>query len=151
MVQNQFNTTVKRIRTNNGSEFFNDQCKFIFLNKCTIHKSSCSYSTDQTGVVEIKHKHLIEVARVLKIEANVPPMFWEDCILTACYLINLMPSTVLNGLSRYEKLYKKKPKINHLHFFSSLGYAKVLLSVDKFVERSVACVMMRYSLTQKGY
>lgn len=62
-----------------------------------------------------------------------------------------MPSTVLNGLSRYEKLYKKKPKINHLHFFSSLGYAKVLLSVDKFVERSVACVMMRYSLTQKGY
>ena len=32
---------------------------------------------------------------------HVPQVFWSDAVLTACFLINRMPSTILNGQSPF--------------------------------------------------
>ncbi|GJW60090.1 zinc finger, CCHC-type containing protein [Tanacetum coccineum] len=40
--------------------------------------------------------------------------FWSDCILSVVYLVNRLPSSVLNGKSPFEMVHKKKPCLPHL-------------------------------------
>ena len=61
-----------------------------------IHQSSCAHTPQQNGVAERKNRHLVETARTILLHGNVPFRFWGDAVLTACYLINRMPSSVLH-------------------------------------------------------
>ncbi|XP_058082678.1 uncharacterized protein LOC131230739 isoform X4 [Magnolia sinica] len=54
-------------------------------------------SKQKNGVVERKNCHLLEVAKALLLDMKVPKSFWGDAVLTACYLINRMLSSVLGG------------------------------------------------------
>ena len=76
--------------------FFNSTLKSFLLDNGLLHQSSCVNTPQQNGVSERKNRHLLEVARSLLFTSNVPKCFWGDAILTACYLINRMPSRVLN-------------------------------------------------------
>lgn len=48
-------------------------------------------------MVEQKHRHLLEVARALHFQARLPIQFWDECILTADFLSNYMPTPLLQG------------------------------------------------------
>ena len=45
----------------------------------------------------------------MMIHGNVPHKFWADAVLTACYLINQLPSSVLDGAIPYNILYPSAP------------------------------------------
>lgn len=81
----QFGKIIRRVRIDNGREFFNKECDSFFSLNGILHESSCTYTPQQNGVVEKKHRHLLEVARALKFQASVPENFWGDCMVTAAY------------------------------------------------------------------
>jgi len=74
-----------------------------------------------------------------------------ECIRTVVYLINKLPSLVLNDKSPYEMLFGKQPKIDHLKVFGCLCFASVLPRGDKFQERARRAVMIGFCENQKGY
>ncbi|GJY30892.1 ribonuclease H-like domain-containing protein [Tanacetum coccineum] len=74
---------------------------------------------------------------------------WTECILTATYLINRLPSSVLNGKSPYEMIYKKCPTLSHLRVFGCLCFATIVNNSDKFGSRSEKCVMIGYYSVKK--
>ena len=47
------------------------------------------------NVDERKNRHLLKTARTLLVHRKVPKYFWHDAVLTACYLINRIISSVL--------------------------------------------------------
>ena len=49
-------------------------------------------------------RHLLEVTYALKFHMCVPKSYWSDAVLTACHLINRMPSTILGGQIPYTML-----------------------------------------------
>jgi hypothetical protein len=54
-----------------------------------------------------KNRHLLEKkTRALLQQTNVPKCFWSDAILSANYLINRLPSSVLNDKIPLEILNK---------------------------------------------
>ena len=63
----------------------------------------------QNGVVERKNKHLLETAHGLLFRMHVPKHFWADAVSTACFLINMMPSSVLNWATPYHQLFPNYP------------------------------------------
>ncbi|KAK4406515.1 Retrovirus-related Pol polyprotein from transposon RE1 [Sesamum angolense] len=103
--------------------------------------------------LERKHRHLLDVARTIMTHMHVPKSYWGDVVLTACYLINRMPSTVLNGDTPYSCLFPDKllfgiaPRV-----FGCVCFVHIHSpSLDKLSPRSVKCIFLGYSRIQKGY
>lgn len=66
-------------------------------------------------------------------------------MLVAAYLINRIPSSVLNNATPYERLYGSKPTITHLRTIGCLCFAKRLTEHDKLLPRARAAIHMGYS------
>ena len=96
VVENQFQTKISILRSDNGTEFYNDCLGDFLLKKGILHQSTCRDTPQQNGIAKRKNRHLLEVGRALMFHMNVLTHIWEDAILTSCYLINRMPTRVLN-------------------------------------------------------
>lgn len=66
-VQPQFKTSIQKIRSDNGKEFVNSTLSDFFNDKGIIHQTSYPYTPQQNARVERKHRHLLEVARLLQL------------------------------------------------------------------------------------
>ncbi|CAH9142136.1 unnamed protein product [Cuscuta epithymum] len=143
LVDRQFNKRVKIVRSDNGTEF---QClKNYFMDHEIIFQTTCVYTPQQNGRVERKHRHILNIARTIRFHAHLPIDFWGECVLTSCYLINRLPSPVLEYKSPYELLYNKAPKYEHLRVFGCLCYARSHgTNGDKFSQRGLKCVFLGY-------
>lgn len=77
----------------------------LFASHGILHQKFMVYTPQQNGVVEKKHRHLLDTARALRLHANFPKKFWGDCILAATYLINRMPMKILAWKTPFELLH----------------------------------------------
>lgn len=151
MINTQFGMKVKVLRSDNGIEFMNTKCRELFSLLAIVHQSSCAYTPQQNGVVERKHMHILNTARALKFQGNIPTSYWGHCVKAAIYLINKLPTSVLQGKSPHELLYGTKPQLDHLRVFCCLCFVSILPRSDKFAPRAKKVVFMGYADTQKGY
>ena len=95
-IQTQFNISIHVLRSDNAGEYFFAPFTSFMSQHGILHQSFCAHTPQQNGVVERKNRHLVKTARTLLLHSNVPFRFWGDAVLTACYLINHMPSSVLH-------------------------------------------------------
>jgi transposase InsO family protein len=73
--QNKFDVKVKKIRSDNGTEFKNTQVE-DFLDKQGIkHEFSASYTPKQNGVADRKNRTLIKMARIMLDEYKITDQF----------------------------------------------------------------------------
>ncbi|KAK1412293.1 hypothetical protein QVD17_33424 [Tagetes erecta] len=152
MVQTQFEKNIKRIRCDNGGEFTSNRMLDFYAKEGIILETTCAHTPQQNGVVERKHRHLLETARALKFEANLPTKFWGECVLTATYIINRLPSDVIENKTPYEILYNRQPEYEHMRVFGCLAYYKnTETKGDKFEQRGRVGVFLGYPPGTKGY
>ena len=99
-----------------------------------------------------QHRHLLQVARALIFQANMPVRFWDHAILMATHIINRLPTSVLQWKSPYELLYKQIPTYDFFKVFGCLCYAtNTLPHKDKFAPRANRCCFIGYSQGQKAF
>lgn len=58
-VHNQFLYKVNSIRSDNGTKFLKANCQNLFAELGILHQNSCTYTPQQNGVVERKHRHIL--------------------------------------------------------------------------------------------
>lgn len=71
--------------------------------------------------------------------------------MVACYLINRLPSRVLEGKSHLAVLLGQDTYLTHLQVFDYLCFVKIQPNLDKFACHSIPSIMMGYSAAKKGY
>lgn len=150
LIDLEFGQKIKRVRSDNGTEF---KClnKYFKANGI-IFETSCVGTPQQNGRVERKHKHILNVARALRFQGNLPFEFWGECVMTACYLINRTSSSVLNYKTPYEILFEKEPSLSDIRAFGCLGYAhNQKHKGNKFASRSRKCIFLGYPFAKKGW
>ncbi|KAG7583644.1 Retrotransposon gag domain [Arabidopsis suecica] len=150
-VTNHYNAKIKIFRSDNGGEYTSHAFKQHLAKHGIIHQTSCPYTPQQNGVAERKNRHLMEVARSMMFHTNVPKRFWSDAVVLACYLINRIPTKILQDSSPFEVLNKNKPSINHLRVFGCVCFVLIGEQRNKLEPKSVKGMFIGYSITQKGY
>jgi hypothetical protein len=126
--------------------------KHIFASKALFTKPRVD-TPQQNGVAEQENWHLLEVTRSLMLDTHVPKSYWGDALLTTTYLINRMPSRILD--------FKTPLEVLSLPFSTSKGISPKFFGCVCFVHihghtrskldpQSFKCVFVGYSPTQKG-
>lgn len=68
----------------------------LFYDHHISHQISWDVATlQQNSVIEHKHRHLLDVARALRFQTNLSPSFYDECVFTAAYIINILPTPIL--------------------------------------------------------
>jgi transposase InsO family protein len=111
--QNKFDAKVKRIRSDNGTEFKKTQVE-DFLDKEGIkHEFSAPYTPQQNGVDERKNRTLIEMARTMLDENKTPDRFWAEAINTVCHATNRLYLHKILKKTSYELLTDNKLNVSY--------------------------------------
>lgn len=148
-VENKYNTTVKSVRSDNAPELRFTQ---FYRDKGITPYHSCPETPEQNSVVEMKHQHILNVARALMFQSGVPLSLWGDYVLTAVFLINRTPSQLLSNKSPYQVLTSTDPDYTQLKTFGCLCYGSTSAKQrHKFLPRARACLFLGYPYGYKGY
>ena len=70
----QFHVFVQSLRSDNAKEYVSEQFQSFMLQNGILHQTSC-VDTPQNGVAERKNRHLLEIARALLFQMQVPKHF----------------------------------------------------------------------------
>nr|GEZ95414.1 retrovirus-related Pol polyprotein from transposon TNT 1-94 [Tanacetum cinerariifolium] len=122
MIQVRLNVPVRRIRTDNGTEFVNQTLWDYYEEVGISHETSVACSPRQNGVVERRNRTLIEAARTMLIYAQAPLFLWAEAVATACFTQNQSSIQLRHGKTPYEILHSKLPDLSFFHVFGALCY-----------------------------
>ena len=152
-VEHQLDCKIKSLQTDGGGEFTSTQLKQHLVSCGIKHQLSCPHTPQQNGVAERKHRHVTELGLALMFQSKVPHQLWVEAFLTAAYLSNLLPSSVLpDHVSPYEMLVGKPPVYTSLRVFGCSCYPFLKpYAENKFDPKSLHCVFLGYSEQHKGY
>ncbi|KAA0059801.1 Retrovirus-related Pol polyprotein from transposon TNT 1-94 [Cucumis melo var. makuwa] len=85
-------------------------------------------------------------------QATLPLSFWDEAFSTSVYLINRLPTPVLNQLSPLEKLFGRQPDYPSLRVFGCQCYPLIRpYQSHKLSYRSKPYPFLGYSSSYKGY
>ena len=154
LISNQFGKTVKRFRTDNGTEYFNSKVKTYFMDNGIIHESSCVGTPQQNGLAERRMGYILATARSLLFQANMSKRYWGEAVLTAAHLINRIPMKVIEYDSPLSRLKKAFPTVRLFSGLPARSFGCAVFvhqDIGKLEPRGLKCVFIGYSGTQKGY
>lgn len=157
LIKNQFQTTIKVLRTDNGKEFINRALSDYLGIEGILHQTSCVNTPQQNGVSERKNRHMLEVARSLLFSMRVPNHFWGEAILTAVHLINRQPSRVLKYKTPTQVLLETYPNTRMVSqipirvFGCTVFLHNHSSNRSKLDPRATKCLFLGCSPFQKGY
>nr|GEZ24221.1 hypothetical protein [Tanacetum cinerariifolium] len=92
-IENQLSLKVKIIRSDNGTEFKNQDLNQLCGIKGIKREFSVARTPQQNGIATRKNRTLIKATRAMLADLLLPIPFWAEAVNTACYVqnrVNLM-------------------------------------------------------------
>lgn len=112
---------VKCIRSDNGTEFTNNEFRALLRKNKIRHETSCPYSPHQNGVAEREGRTLFEMARFKLIDGNAPKSLWHLAVQEAAYTRNRCFNKH-TGTTPYTAMTGEKCDLSKVHKFGSECY-----------------------------
>ena len=112
----------------------------------------CPHTHPQNGKAERKHRHIVEVGLCLLAQAHMSLDFWWEAFSSAVFLINRLPSVVLQFDSPFKCLFNQVPDYTFLKVFGCACYPYLRpYHTQKLDFHTSKCVFIGYSTEHKGY
>jgi hypothetical protein len=150
--QNEFGLRIKKIRSDNGTEFKNSQIEGFLEDEGIKHEFSSPYTPQQNGVVERKNRTLLDMTTTMLDEYKTPDRFRAKAINTACYSINWLYLHRILKKTSYELLTGKKPNISYFRVFGSKCFILIKRGIkSKFSPKAVEDFLLGYDSNTRAY
>jgi hypothetical protein len=105
-----------------SSKFKNQTLRSYFEKVGIEHQTSNPRTPEQNGVVERRNRTLVEAARTMLINVQLPDYLWAEAVSTACYTQNRCMITKRHHKTPYQIVHKRTPNISYFHVFGALCY-----------------------------
>ncbi|KAK1650547.1 hypothetical protein QYE76_068352 [Lolium multiflorum] len=150
--QRTYESEIKAIRTDNGTEFKNYTMQEFVDDEGIKHEFSAPYTPQQNGVVERKNRTIIEMARTMLSEFNSPHNFWGEAISTAVHYSNRLFLRPLHNKTPYELLTGNKPNVMYIRVFGCKCLVKNNKGkLGKFETRTIEGTFVGYAENSHAY
>ncbi|KAG8475459.1 hypothetical protein CXB51_032225 [Gossypium anomalum] len=151
-VETETGCKIKTIRSDNGTEYTSAQFQSLCKDAGIKHQLTNVYTPQQNGVSERKNRSLMEMAKCLLFEKNLPKTMWAEAVNTAVYIQNRLPTKALAHKTPFEAWFGFKPSLGHMKVFGCLCYSQVpAVKRDKLSKRAIPGILTGYSMVKKGY
>jgi transposase InsO family protein len=150
--QNEFDAKVKKMRSDNGTEFKKTQVEDFLDEECIKHEFSAPYTPQQNGVAEKKNRTLIEMARTMLDEYKTSDQFWAEAINMVCHATNRLYLQKLLKKTSYEFLTGNKPNVSYFQVFRSKCYIlQKSLKSSNFAPKTYESFLLGYDSNSSAY
>nr|KYP66503.1 Retrovirus-related Pol polyprotein from transposon TNT 1-94 [Cajanus cajan] len=151
LVKTQFERSIKTFQCDNGTEYVNGTLKQFFDHNGLLYRLSCPHTSPQNGKAERHIRSINNIIRTILHHASMPLSFWHHALSMATYLLNILPSKVLNYLSPTQILYQGNPSYSDLRTFGCLCFPLFpSTTINKLQERSTPCVYLGPAPNHRG-
>ncbi|MBW0562211.1 hypothetical protein O181_101926 [Austropuccinia psidii MF-1] len=116
-LENLHDRKVKKLVTDGGGEFVNQNFKELADTCGMIHIVSPPYTPEHNGFSERANKTTLDKARCLLINSNLPNQSWAEAIRTATFLTNVIPTASRKNYSPWFLWNNTSPKIKKIRTF----------------------------------
>ncbi|KAL4563236.1 hypothetical protein LXL04_027276 [Taraxacum kok-saghyz] len=150
LVEKYFQHPIVSLFSDNGGEYLG---LLPFLQTHGIsHYTTPPHTPEQNGIAERRHRHIVETGLSLLHHAKLLLTYWSHAFQTAVYLINRLPTTILNNKSPYECLFHQQPNYYKLKPFGCLCYPWIRpYTTSKLQPRSKPCLFLGYSSSKSAF
>ena len=115
----------KAIRTDNGEEFTSKEFEAHLMAEGVCHKLTILKNPEQNGVTERMNRTLVETARSMLVNANLPHRFWAKALSTATFLQNRSPTKAVCGMTLHEAWTGEKRRVDGLRLFGCQAFVHI--------------------------
>ncbi|CAM6117358.1 unnamed protein product [Calypogeia fissa] len=125
LVENELQHQIACVRSDRGGEYLSTTFN-LFCDQAGIKRQLTAARTPhQNGVAERQNHTLLEAARSLQFEGNIPNFLWDELVKTSNHILNRCETASLHNSTPFETLYKCKPDLSHLKIVGCLAYVHI--------------------------
>ena len=125
LIDNHTKKKINIFRSDNGREFTSNEFKDLRKDLGIKRELTTPYNPQQNGVAERKNRIIMEAAREMIHDQDLPMHLWVEAARTTVYVQNCTPHRVPENKTPEEVFSKKKLKFNHLRIFRCLVYIHI--------------------------
>jgi hypothetical protein len=111
------------VRCDNGGEQKSVEFSSFLTKISAMAEYTNAYSSASNGVAERAIQTIFRTANAIRFDAHLPKKAWAECVRTACFLENRLPTEANpNKISPFEMLYRVVPDLSILRVIGCKAY-----------------------------
>eukprot|EP00121_Abeoforma_whisleri_P005056 Awhi_evm1s4572 len=136
--------TLDNVHSDQGGEFRNEALEDALARRGIIQTFTAPGTSNHNSFVENRNRTIVNMARAMMLDANLPKKFWGEALVHAILINNLLPTSALDDTrfnTPWEAFHGNPGNIMNLYKFGS----KVIFYKDitgKFSEKGTAGILL---------
>jgi hypothetical protein len=127
-------------------------CTAIFSAQVSLNVCHAPIPLSRTTSLNTSTVTSLRPGFALLAHSSLPLRYWNEAFLTACYLINRMPTPVLQKHTPVHRLFRVQPNYDFLRTFGYACWPRLRkYNTHKIVFQSKQCVFLGHNPMHKGY
>lgn len=152
LAENAYGHNICILRTDNGTEFLNEDVKKFLDQEGIRHQRTVPYTPEQNGTAEREMRTIVESARTMIYARQMDLRFWAEAVNVAVFVLNRSGTSTVVGKTPFELWAGKKARIDQLQPFGTTVFVHVPKERrQKFNSKAEKCVFVGYDENVKGF